>query len=253
MAFLTTRVTKSTEFDWLKLKRLLKWLNYTINDVRIMGSNDDGVLLTWIDAAYEVHEDMRSQLGGVVSMGHGVVNGKSMKQRLNSKSSTEAEVIGTSDLLPYSIWEANFLKCQGYELKENVLFQDNMSAIKMEKNGRQSCTGNSRHINIRYFFAKDRVDKDEINIRHCPTGKMLADYFTKPLQGKLFGVFCDVIMGRRPLSWLEKNYPSTKERVIAKNIAAGSEGKTAVNNFDKTRISTYAETVMKGSDFESVV
>ena len=108
MAFLATRVTKSTEFDWLNLKRLLKWLNYTINDVRIMGSNDDGVLLTWIDAAYAVHEDMRSQLGGVVSMGHGVVNGKLMKQRLNSKSSTEAEVIGTSDLLPYSIWEANF-------------------------------------------------------------------------------------------------------------------------------------------------
>ena len=148
---------------------------------------------------------------------------------------------------------SEFLKCQGYKLKENVLFQDNMSSIRMEKNDRQSCTGNSRHINIRYFFAKDRVDKGEINIRHCPTGKMLADYFTKPLQGKLFGVFCDVIMGRISLSWLEKNYPSTKERVEAKNIAAGLEGKKSANIFDKTRISTYAETVMKGSDFESVV
>ena len=128
-----------------------------------------------------------------------------------------------------------------------------MGAIRMEKNGRQSCTGNLRHINIRYFFAKDRVDKGEINIRHCPTGKMLADYFTKPLQGKLFGVFCDVIMGRKPLSWLEKNYPPTKERVEAKNVAVGSEGKKAGNKFDKTRIVLYAETVMKGSDFKSGV
>ena len=78
-----------------------------------MGTNNDGILLTWIDAAYAVHEDMRSQSGGAVSKGHGVLNGKSMKQRLNSKSSTESEVIGTSYLLPYSIWEANFLKCQG--------------------------------------------------------------------------------------------------------------------------------------------
>ena len=74
-----------------------------------MGMNDDGVLSTWIDAAYAVHEEMLSQFGGAVSMGHGVLNDNSTKQRLNSKSSTEAEVIGTSDLLPYSIWEAIFL------------------------------------------------------------------------------------------------------------------------------------------------
>ena len=68
-----------------------------------MGMNDYGVLLTWIDAAYAVHEDMCSQSRGALLMGHGIFNGKSMKQLLNSKSLTEAEVIGTSDLLPYSI------------------------------------------------------------------------------------------------------------------------------------------------------
>ena len=123
----------------------------------------------------------------------------------------------------------------------------------MEKNGRQSCTGNLRHINIRYFFAKDRVDKGEIDIWYCPTGKILADYFTKPLQGKMFGVFCEVIMGRISLLWLERNYPPTKERVEAKNIAVGSEGKKGENKFDKIKTVSYAETVMKGSEFKSGV
>ena len=47
--------------------------------------------------------------------------------------------------------------------------QDNMSAMKMEKIGQNSCTGNSRHINIKDLFVKDRVDKKEIENFHCPT------------------------------------------------------------------------------------
>ena len=69
-----------------------------------------------------------------------------------------------------------------------------MSAMKMEKNGRNSCTGNSRHISIRYCFVKDRLDKKEFTLEYCPTGNMIANYFTKPLQGALFNKFCAVIM-----------------------------------------------------------
>ena len=82
-----------------------------------------------------------------------------------------------------------FLDSQGYGVKENVLYQDNQSAIRLEVNGRNSCTGNSRHISIRYFFVKDRVEKGEVSIKHCPSIYMLADYFTKPLQGSVFRSF----------------------------------------------------------------
>ena len=70
----------------------------------------------------------------------------------------------------------------------------------MEVNGRTSCTGHSRHINIRYFFVKDRVDSGEVQIMYCPTGRMLAGYFTKPLQGNLFKKFRAVIMGWEDIS-----------------------------------------------------
>ena len=114
---------------------------------------------------------------------------KSSKQKLNVKSSTETEVIGMADMYLYSIWSNNFLKEQGYIMKENILYQDNTSAIKIEKNGTSSCQGNSRHISVRYYFDKDRVDKGEVSIKYCNTLYILADYFTKPLQKRMFILF----------------------------------------------------------------
>ena len=95
------------------------------------------------------------------------------------------------------------LSAQGYEIKDNVLYQDNQSTILMMKNGRNSCTGNSRHVHTRYFFVKDRVEKGEVRVEYCPTLQMLGDYFTKPLQGNLFNKLRDVIMGYKSIYTLQ--------------------------------------------------
>ena len=214
VSFLTTRVDRSDVDDWKKLKRVVQYLKQTIDDVRIIGCNDLQSLYTWVDAAYGVWMNMRSQTGGCMSMGLGMVHCKSSKQKLNTKSSTESEIVGLSDYMPYNIWFTNFMKEQGYEIEKNVVYQDNQSAMKMEINGRNSCTGNSRHIDIRYFFTKDRVDKGEFKIEYCPTYKMVADYFSKPLQGKVFKFMRDVIMGYKNTDELHKFEPSPiKERL----------------------------------------
>ena len=129
-----------------------------------------------------------------MSLGRKAIHCRSAKQKLNTKSSTEAELVGVSDYLPYNLWARIFLQEQGYELKSNAIFQDNQSTICMSTNGRTSCTGNSRHINVRYFFVVDRVKKKEVKIKYCPTEMMIADYFTKPLQGKLFHTLRRLIM-----------------------------------------------------------
>ena len=78
----------------------------------------------------------------------------------------------------------------------------------MEKNGRQSAGPRSRHIDIRYFFIKDRIQRGEINLVYCPTGEMVADVFSKPLQGGLFKKFRDVVMGiRHPDALLDATPP----------------------------------------------
>jgi hypothetical protein len=83
---------------------------------------------------------------------------------------------------------------QGYGVDDNVVAQDNMSTMLLENNGRASSSRRTRHINIRFFFVTDRIKNKEMSVVHCPTGEMVADYFTKPLQGALFKKFRDLIM-----------------------------------------------------------
>ena len=98
-----------------------------------------------------------------MSFGHGILHHKSSVQKLNTKISTEAELVGTSEYVPYNIWMKIFLHEQGYDIKDNVLFQDNQSSIKMETNGRRSCTGKSIHVNIRNFCERSGRQKGIIN------------------------------------------------------------------------------------------
>jgi hypothetical protein len=183
IAFMCTRVACSTTQDWGKLKRLLQYLNWTIDNVLTIGAESPEKLMTWVDAAYGVHQDMKSHTGGTMSFGRGAVLCKSSKQKLNTKSSTEAELVGASDYLPNTICVKMLLSAQGYDVKENDFFQDNQSAMKLEKNGRASCGQKSRHIDIHYFVMKDSIKTEGVDIIYCPTEEMLAYFFTKAPQG----------------------------------------------------------------------
>jgi len=214
VAFLCTRVSKSTREDQGKLRRLLEYIKGTLDLEYTLGADDLARLRSWVDAAYAVHPDMKSHTGGVMSFGTGGFFCKSSKQKLNTKSSTEAELVGASDYLPNTMWVKMFMEAQGFSINENFFEQDNESAIKLEKNGRASAGQKSRHINIRFFFIKDRTKDLGIEIRHCPTLQMLADFFTKPLQGALFRKFRDVLLGYRHVDTLTIDHlPPIEERV----------------------------------------
>ena len=157
-------MTKITNEDKAKLRQILQYLKYTIDDKMIMGADSLSQLRTQVDAAYGVHPDLKIHTGGCMSFGYKMVHCKSSKQKLNTTNSTEAKVIGVSDYLPYNIWICIFLGAQGYDINRNILFQYNHSAIKMEKNGKKLCTGNSRHIDISYFFDKDSIESKNMSI-----------------------------------------------------------------------------------------
>ena len=96
--------------------------------------------------------------------------------------------------MPQVLWTRNFLTAQGYHVTDNVVLQDNKSAMLLENNGKRSSGKRTRHIDIRYFFITDRIASGEVRVEHCPTDEMIADYFTKPLQGKKFREFRDMIL-----------------------------------------------------------
>jgi hypothetical protein len=81
---------------------------------------------------------------------------------------------------------------------DNILFQDNKSAILLEKKGKASSSKRTKYVNIRYFFITDHVDKGDVSLVWCPTGDMIRDFMSKPLQGALFRKFRDQIMGVVP-------------------------------------------------------
>ena len=184
------------------------------------------IMKTWVDASYAIHHDMRSHTGGNIMMGKGTLYSKSAKQKLNTKSSTEAELVGASDFLPQTLWTRNFIEAQGYKIDESDFYQDNMSAMQMERNGRASAGQQSRHINIRYFFIADRIAQGEVNLIHCPTGIMIADFFTKPLQGALFAKFRDIIMGITHFSTLDAPNPVEPRSVLNMNSLASTASVT---------------------------
>jgi hypothetical protein len=197
VSFLTTRVKDPDIDDYRKLARVIKYLRNTLHMMLTLERNNLHGIEWWIDASYGCHNDMRSQTGGIMTMGKGATYATSVRQKINTRSSTEAELVAVNDVLPQVIWTRNFLQHQGLEIFNNTLYQDNRSAILLEKNGRGSSSKRTRHIDIRYFFIKDRVDKQEITIEYCATEKMLADFLTKPLQGRLFNQARDTIMNRK--------------------------------------------------------
>ena len=117
-------------------------------------------------------------------MGKGFITSMSRKQKLNTKSSCEGELVGTDDASNMILWTKHFMEAQGYDV-ENILYQDNKSTIKLLENGKRSSSKRTRAINIRYFFLTDQIEKGNLRVEYCPTKEMWADYLTKPLQGSL--------------------------------------------------------------------
>ena len=159
-----------------------------------LSANGSGFTKWLVDAAFANRDKCLSQTGGLLTMGGGAILSTSKKQKINTKSSTEAELVAVDDMMPQILWTRYFLLEQGFELKKNVAFQDNQSAILLKTNGVNSSSKRTRHINIRFFFIKDRVNAGEVEIQHMPTASMTADFFTKPLQGQKFLEFRRVII-----------------------------------------------------------
>ena len=103
--------------------------------------------------------------------------------------------MAVDDCLSLIIWAREFMIAQGYNVRRNIILQDNKSSVLLENNGKASSGKRTRHINIRYFGITDRVAKKEAEIKWIPREDMVTDYLTKALQGAEFRWFRNIIMG----------------------------------------------------------
>jgi Reverse transcriptase (RNA-dependent DNA polymerase) len=194
IAFLSTRVKAPGEQDWLKLVKMMNFLNGTKDDVLTLCSDDTFNIIWYVDAAFGVHNDMRSHTGATMSLGKGAVMSLSTKQKINTRSSTEAELVSIDDVISKIIWTKLFLEKQGYKVKENIIKRDNLSSMKLEMNGKSSSGKRTRHFNIKFFHITDLLNRKEASIEYCPTEEMIGDYMSKPTTGAKFHKFRNSIM-----------------------------------------------------------
>ena len=126
----------------------MKCLRKTLLLPLILSANGSGILKWWVDALFAVHPNMRGHSGGGSSMGRGFPIVSSTKQKLNTRSSTEMEVAGADNFILAICWMQHFVLAQGCDVIDNILFQDNRSAMLLEKNGKALSSKRTKHINI---------------------------------------------------------------------------------------------------------
>ena len=137
--FLTTRVCKPVEDDYKKPGECLQYLRDNNKIPLTLEINNSGILYWWVDASFAVHPDMKSHSGATVSLGGGRGGGGggcpfslSLRQCINTQSLTEAELVRVNDTMYLVIWSQLFLEAQGFKVVDNIVHQDNQSAMLLE-------------------------------------------------------------------------------------------------------------------------
>jgi hypothetical protein len=158
-------------------------------------------LTAWADAAYRVHPDSKSQFGCMVAIHPNAAPFfvKCGKIPGIPVSSYEAEYIALFKLLQRCEYFRQLLNALAVHLNNPALGpvlvrEDNEAVIKLTKV--PDIPKRSRHIDVKYHFARHLVKAKHAKLRYLQTELMTADIFTKPLGPKRFAFLRDRLLGR---------------------------------------------------------
>lgn len=144
-----------------------------------LGTSDSLVGFSDSDLAGDI-DDRKSTSGSIFLLGTNLVTCVSQKQRVVALSSCEAEYIASANAVCQGIWLSRLLgEMLGIQAPKVKLLVDNKSAIALSKNPVHH--HRSKHIDTRYHFIRDCVDRGEVDIDHVGTTEQLSDILTKAL------------------------------------------------------------------------
>ena len=157
----------------------------------------------------------------VLILGQGALMPMSIEQKMNTKSSTEAELVGVDDAVNFVEWVQLFVEQQIKSINDDsvlkkigsdiVIQQDDTSTIQLENNGKQSSTKRTRHIYPKLLYVTSKIKDRSICVIYHPTKQMVPDYLTKPLQGCLFRTHQNYIIGHNSIQRIP--LPSIKRHI----------------------------------------
>lgn len=146
VSFLTTRVKALDEDDWSKLKRAMRYLKRAKDLGLTLSVREIGIICWYVDASYAMHNDCKGHTRAMMTLGDVLLISISWKQQTNASSLTDGELIGIHDALPSVLHARYFLEAMGYQVKNEIMYQDNKSSILLEKNGKASSSKRTNHI-----------------------------------------------------------------------------------------------------------
>ena len=180
---------------WTAVKRILRYLKGTVNFGLQYKQTAEHELVGYSDADWAGDlNDRKSTSGYVFILSGAAVSWKSSKQGCVALSTAEAEYMALASATQEAIWMSRLVceftndVCNANPVK---IFEDNQSAICIAKNHQQH--GRTKHIDIKYHFTREHVAMKNIELVYCQSKEMIADVFTKPLNGPLFKRMCSML------------------------------------------------------------
>ncbi len=190
VAYLATKSQNPTIIEWKQLMHLLKYINAT-KDYGIVLRPNSLRLHVSCDASFNIHDDAKSHSGIIIQLGAegGPIFAKSVKQKIVSRSSTEAELNALYDAIPEVEWLRGLLLEALPNEKDlklpAIIEQDNKSSIILSETG-EAKRGKTKHMQLRLHYIREAIGKGGVNLKYSNTNEILADYLTKPLVGQQF-------------------------------------------------------------------
>ena len=135
IVFLCTQVKAPDMDDYKKLGCCLSYVRCTKELHLTLEAKDMSVIHWWIDASFAVHANYKSHTGACLSFGRGCPVNISLKQKINTRSSTEAELVSINDAMALVLWCRLFIMGQGFDVRDNIVYQDNQSTMLLSNNG----------------------------------------------------------------------------------------------------------------------
>lgn len=184
----------------MKAYRVLAYLGATPTLGARYFTDEGPVLYIYVDAAYGVHTDGRSQTGYYICIGKNsapIFSYAGSQRKCVSTGSMEAEYVGLTDASKKCLLFRQLLSELGFpQSGPTTCFEDNQSAIKLAV--APEITRNSRHIFVRHHYIRDLVQQRLIHIEYLQTSEMTADLLTKPLLPGLFRHLRSKLMNEVP-------------------------------------------------------
>lgn len=179
VTYLATKCQRPTEDDYKHGIRVLRYLAQH-KDARLLYKPNGLKIEVYCDASHLLHADGKGHSGAVVLLGGNHIYSFSGKQKLQARSSTEAELIALDEIATYVVWLRYLLEELG--IKSNTpstIYQDNLSGIDIVQKG-----GNfkrTKHMVGKFGYIKEQVNNKAIQLIYKPTKLMWANWHTKPV------------------------------------------------------------------------